>query len=99
MSRSYRKHPVVKDNGKSKKQDKTLANRIVRRKLKDPEYDLADGKSYKKEYESWNIADYITRWTKEEAIKEYDENFYIDKERFPTLDSWINFWEKCMYRK
>lgn len=99
MSRSYRKHPIVKDGGRSKKEDRTLANRIVRRKLNNLDYEIADGKAYKKEFESWNIADYISMWTKEEAIKEYERDEYIDKKRFPTLESWLNFWEKCMHRK
>lgn len=100
MSRSYKKTPVVKDNRRSKKWKKALANRTVRRKLNDPEYGMADGRAYKKEYESWNIADYVIRWTKEEAIAEYNAaNNFIDKDRFPTLESWIEWWEKCMKRK
>ena len=72
MSRSYRKNPIIKDNGKSKKEMKSLANRKVRRKLNDPDFNIADGKAYKKEIESWDIADFISRWTKEDAIKEYE---------------------------
>lgn len=99
MSRSYKKNPITKDNGKSKKTAKTFAVRKTRRKLKDLDYDIADGKAYRKEFESWAIADYVTRWTKEKAIQEYETNQYIDKKRFPTLQSWINYWEKCMHRK
>ena len=99
MSRSYKKHPINKDGGKSKKEIRSLANRKVRRKLSDPNFGIANGKAYKKEFESWDIADCISRWTKEEAIAEYEEGKFIDKERFPTLESWINFWEKCMIRK
>lgn len=102
MSRSYRKHPIKKDNGHSKKEMRTLANRTVRRRLNNPDYTIANGKAYRKEFESWNIADYITRWTKEEAIAEYEEScaeYPWFKEEWPTLESFINFWEKCMHRK
>ena len=99
MSRSVKKNPVIKDNGKSKKAQKTHANRIVRRKLKDPEFDIADGKAYKKEFESWNIADYVSRWTKEDAIKLYNEDRLVDRRKFPTLEKWLEYWEKCMIKK
>ena len=99
MGKSYRKNPVVKDGGISKKNMRSIANRKLRRKLSDPEFEMAGGSAYKKEFESWNIADSICRWTKEEAIAEYENGEFIDKERFPTLESWILFWEKCMIRK
>lgn len=102
MSRSYRKNPIVKDNGKSKKEMKSLANRKVRRKLNDPDFNIADGKAYKKEFESWDIADFISRWTKEDAIKEYEsksKKYRWFKEEWPTLDDYLNYWEKTMHRK
>lgn len=54
MSRSYKKHPILKDNGKSKKYGKQLANRKVRHS------ELSGGKSndYKKCYESWDVYDF-----------------------------------------
>ena len=102
MSRSYRKNPIVKENGKSKKEMKSLANRKVRRKLNDPDFNIADGKAYKKEFESWDIADFISRWTKEDAIKEYEsksKKYRWFKEEWPTLDDYLNYWEKTMHRK
>ena len=102
MSRSYRKNPIIKDNGKSKKEMKSLANRKVRRKLNDPDFDIADGKAYKKEFESWDIADFISRWTKEDAIKEYEsksKKYRWFKEEWPTLEDYLNYWEKTMHRK
>lgn len=102
MSRSYRKNPIVKDNGKSKKEMKSLANRKVRRKLNDPDFNIADGKAYKKEFESWDIADFISRWTKEDAIKEYEsksKKYRWFKEEWPTLEDYLNYWEKTMHRK
>lgn len=102
MSKSYRKNPIVKDNGKSKKEMKSLANRKVRRKLNDPDFNIADGKAYKKEFESWDIADFISRWTKEDAIKEYEsksKKYRWFKEEWPTLEDYLNYWEKTMHRK
>lgn len=100
MGKSVKKTPIIKDNGKGKKKDKALANRATRRKLKDPDFSISDGKSYKKEYESYRIADYVCRWTQEEAIEEYNKiNSFIDKRKYPTLESFLNYWKKCMLRK
>ena len=102
MSRSYRKNPIIKDNGKSKKEMKSLANRKVRRKLNDSDFNISNGKAYKKEFESWDIADFISRWTKEDAIKEYEsksKKYRWFKEEWPTLDDYLNYWEKTMHRK
>lgn len=102
MSRSYKKTPIIKDNGKSKKVAKTFAVRKTRRKLKNLDYEIADGKSYKKEFESWEIADYITRWTKEDALKEYEsksKKYCWFREEWPTLEDYLNYWYKCMKRK
>lgn len=102
MSRSYKKTPIIKDNGKSKKIGKTFAVRKTRHKLKNLDYKIADGKAYRKEFESWEIADYTTRWTKEYAIKEYEsksKEYPWFKENWPTLEDYLNYWEKTMHRK
>ena len=102
MSRSYRKNPIIKDNGKSKKEMKSLANRKVRRKLNDSDFNISNGNAYKKEFESWDIADFISRWTKEDAIKEYEsksKKYRWFKEEWPTLEDYLNYWEKTMHRK
>jgi len=102
MSRSYRKTPIVKDNGKSKKEAKAHANRTVRRRLKDPDYEIADGKAYRKEVESWGIADCISYWTEEQARAEYPAKcaqYKWFKEEWPTLESFLIFWKKCMKNK
>lgn len=101
MSRSYKKTPIIKDNGKSKKIAKTFAVRKTRRKLKDLDYEIADGKSYKKEFESWAIADHVLYWTEEQARAHYEskcnEKWFI--ERWPTIESFLKYWYKCMKRK
>lgn len=57
MSRSYKKNPIVKD-GHSGKFGKRLANRKVRHCKKD----IANGKAYKKIFESWDIHDFVYRY-------------------------------------
>lgn len=121
MSRSYRHTPIIKDNThKGKKPAKRIANKIVRARLKNIDYTIADGTSFKKEYCSYNIADYVCRWTREDAIKYYEEEInpnnykYVHKgspagwaekraaefkEKYPTLEDWLIYWEKRMLKK
>lgn len=59
MSRSYRK-PIVTDGykGSRRKQfHKNCANRRIRRTVEE----IANGKAYRKFYESWDICDYKWR--------------------------------------
>ena len=110
MSNSVKKNPVVKDNSRgSNKKSKRLANRKVRRKLKDVEYTVADGKSYRKEYESWIISDYSTRMTEQEALEyyhrftdpnnvDYDPMRWVVKE-CPTEKEFMRWWKKTYKRK
>ena len=67
MSRSYKKEPVVKDHSKHK-YAKKLANRKVRRKLKNCDYDFPSGKAYRKIYETWDVCD----WRFRETYREYE---------------------------
>lgn len=55
MSRSY-KAPYV--GQKQDKKDKRLAARRVRYKAKSPEEAIADGKSFRKESNPWDIKDW-----------------------------------------
>lgn len=98
MSRSYRKTPILKDGGRSSKYNKQLANRHIRRKANRDVYSdhIGSNSFYKKMYESWEINDYISRYTLTEAIEDYNrlikmEWFY---ERYPTLEDWIKQYEK-----
>lgn len=76
MSHSYRKKPILHD-GKdtSHKKNRSEANRKLRRMLKqhieDIDYPIK-GNWYRKFSESWDIkADYVSRWTIEEAINQW----------------------------
>lgn len=94
MSRSYKKHPRVKD--KNSKGMKRYANKKVRRTK-----DIPNGKAYRKVFESWNISDYQWIWTREEAIVMYEQastNSWI-KKHFETLEEYLIYWEKCVRRK
>lgn len=101
MSRSYKKTPIIKDNGKSNKKDKRLANKKVRRYLDDDEH-IIRHKSYRKVYNSWDIADYICRWTEEEARKWYQqekEDGSILVEDYKNEEDFINHNWKRVIRK
>jgi hypothetical protein len=55
MSRSYREPWIVDGYGSKRKQFfKRLANRRLRRTVSD----IADGKAYRKFFESWSICDF-----------------------------------------
>lgn len=94
MSRSFKHTPIIKCAGD--RSNKKLANRVVRRAE-----GLYQGKTYRKLFQSWNIYDYISRYTKDEALKDMSK---LDK--YCTYYSsctdekeCINKWEKAYYRK
>ena len=77
MSRSRKKTPICKDGNRKKSYDKALANRRFRRARIDDETfnDAFAGKSnrYKHFNESWEIADYTSRWTLSDAVRAWYE--------------------------
>lgn len=95
MSRSYKKHPVVKDYNKG---EKRLANKRVKAKLKQDPDSIGQGGNYKKAYEQWAISDFAFRMTEQDAIDWYNKNvsdpnsreskWYL--KRYPTLQDWLN---------
>ena len=101
MSRSYKKNPVGKDaNDRAMKR---IANRTVRRRIKDDE-DMPARLQHKKMTESWMISDYKSRMTRDEAIQWYENEMEHEassyfKKRYPTLEAWLKYWEKCYVRK
>ena len=57
-----------------------------------------------KELEALTLCDKAKFYTTgiQEAIAEYDKRYAEStwfRKEWPTLESWINFWEKCMHRK
>ena len=97
MSRSYKKSPVYTDRRHGAKYWKRQANRKVRHHK-----DVMNGKSYRKVYNPWEIHDWVSRWTKAEAIAWYNKH-KDDKWWFkdaPTLDAYLNrYWEHDFHRK
>lgn len=70
MSRSYKKHPILKDGGKSKRIGKRFANRKVRRTK-----NLTDGCMYKNVYCRYDVCDMITRYTFKEHLASIIANY------------------------
>lgn len=68
MSRSYKKHPIVKVAPKDGTNEKKFANRKVRRYKQV----ISNGKSYQKLYESWDIHDYVCRYTYEDYRQHHE---------------------------
>lgn len=111
MSRSIKKHPIIKDNRKYSKWCKKRANRTFRRGTAGTE--LCSGKSafHRKYTEKWDIHDYVSRWTKKEAEADWEqEEMYMKNgisssrytrwhKTFGTKERFLNYWEKCMRRK
>lgn len=98
MSRSFKKHPYATDGRDGRKIQKRWANRAVRKGKNIP-----NGNAYKKTFCSWEIHDYISRWTWEEAKKYYEEKVkendsYILK-HYPTLKDFYRFWRKDYLNK
>lgn len=97
MSRSYKRHPISKDGGSRKKELKRFANKAVRNYEDMPS---RSKKAYRKVSCSWNIADYVSRYTLEEAIEYYyKNNSKWFRKAYPTLEDYIQEWKKWYLRK
>ena len=109
MSRSYKKHPFCTDgHRRTTKETKQIANRCVRRRnkritsgylMEEPRYrDILtlDGMSYKRFYCSWDIHDYISRWTKAEAIHEWEHPHW---HYLAYTDTWWHTWDDYKTRE
>ena len=103
MARSYKKHPYCTDGHcRTTKEIKQIANRCVRRRNKRIVFGYLyrelnyrdtlplDGMSYKRFYNSWDIHDWISRWTKAEAIHKWEHPHWIYD---PYRDEWYHSWD------
>ena len=105
MSRSYKKTPYVTDHSQGTKSMKRIANRMVRRRVKNMnDEELPSHMKSKRMTESWMICDYRWYTSKEEAIKWYLEEIRLRPNgyyaiHYPTIKDYLNFWEKCHRRK
>ena len=111
MSRSRKKSQFVTDNhGRNirRKFMKRYMNKSLRNKLKNSD-ELLQGSEYKKHSESYDICDYRYFWSLKDAIETYhrrirDEekysgNFSWFKKRYPTIESWIKYYNKIVVYK
>jgi hypothetical protein len=109
MSRSYKKHPYYTDgHRRTTKETKQIANRCVRRRNKrivfgylyrESNYQdilCLDGMAYKKFFCSWDIHDYINRWTKAEAIHQWEHPHWY---YFEHTDTWRSDWDDFKTRE
>ena len=96
MSRSYKKNPIVKDRNKGMKQ-------IANRKVRNYKGDLANGKAYKKVFESYDISDYAFRTTYDEYLKDAEaiENAVLNGGlgEYHLRDTSYDDWFKTYKRK
>ena len=111
MSKSYKKYLFCKDGNKSSKENKKIANGIVRAKNKRvingasrsrDDIPIRSRGAYKKAYDSYNINDYIIRETEEEARRWWEENSdlrYLAYKGNCTFEEYMSGWEKIYKRK
>ena len=111
MSRSYKKTPVSKDWVRTSKRRKTFANRKFRR-TQHKDVGVCKSQRYKRYSESWDIHDYVFRWTREDAINSwfkeeaicaihgYDLSTYGWHRDYASLEEFLNkCWRKCVHSK
>lgn len=95
MSRSYKKTPITKGCGYGRF-GKKYANRILRRNN-----EIFKRSLYKRNFNSWDINDYINYFSLEDAKEYYNQHKDEDwfNIRFKTLDDYIDNWKKYYRRK
>lgn len=95
MSRSRKKTPVFKSTDKFAKR---YANHAVRHSKTDISI---KGNAYKRCFPSWNICEFSSRWTLEDALKTYHDP--IEGKRFrkycKTEEDFINYWRRETLQK
>lgn len=98
MSRSYKKNPIYTDGRTpTPKRVKAIANDKVKHTK-----NLPNGCAYKKVFETYDIHDYISRWSWEEAKfayfhpNPYGINWQDD---YPTLKDFYRYWKKYYHSK
>jgi hypothetical protein len=93
MSRSYKQNPVLTDGSPhSTKKSKKFANKSVRNT--ELEELPLKGNGYKKIFESYNIHDWITRYTKQD----WADNYFKHKYEY-TFKQYMKLWERYYKRK
>jgi len=89
MSRSYKKTPIVKDNSRGRKKDKRSANKKVRNRKH-----VANGKQYRKYFNTWDIYDYVSYCSLERFME-----FKHLRRRYTTDEEMKQAWRRSFYLK
>ena len=97
MSRSYKKNPIYTDgNAGTTQEQKRLANKKIRHTSFE---DLPlVGKAYRKFFCSYNIHDYVNRWTWQDALDWWHTSERA-QEIYPTERDLYRYWLKICKRK
>ena len=77
MSRSYKKSPISRMAlwGRSMKKGKQVSNRKIRRKLKDPNIEVGNGRHYKSlGLDSYDLWEFKFLETKQDAINRWEQD-------------------------
>lgn len=88
MSRSYKKFPISRMAlwGKSMKKGKQVSNRKIRRKLKDLNVNVSNGRNYKRlGLNSWDLWEFKFLETKRDAIARWERD---QKDLANGIKSW-----------
>ena len=85
MSRSYKKSCVFTDGKNGQKKAKRKANRAVRNNIED--IPTRARKAYKKYSCSWDIHDYVSRWSEKDAWIFWKTGW---KDKYPSYEDFFN---------
>ena len=110
MSRSYKHFPISRMVlwGKSMKKGKQVANRKIRRKLKNPNIEVGNGSHYKSlGLDSWELWEFKFFKTKQDTINQWEKDQKLianGVQSWRTLRDWsledqLNDWAKFHKRK
>lgn len=113
MSRSYKKHPFVKDSsGRRNKEKKRMAASRIRNipiDSEDNEVLSHSPSAFRKiNHDTWDICDYCWYWSKEQVIKDYENdtessriNWWLEHHYHGVdlLTAALDHWAKCVKRK
>lgn len=110
MSRSYKHFPISRMVlwGRSMKKGKQVANRKIRRKLKDLDIEVGNGRHYKSlGIDSWDLWEFRFLETKQDAIEQWETEQKLianNIQSWKTLKDWslddqLNNWAKFHKRK
>ena len=102
MSRSYKRHPVVKDNAGGSKFAKRRNNKMVRKVPIDEELPTRARKFFTKPFvDQYDIHDFVCRWDWDAALawflricKEGHPQWYFSRgeRKIETVEDFYNWW-------